>query len=78
MSDDHHVQYCEGENDITGSPTAERDADEARVWTETADLIVAVRRVGRGWEITGGDGNWLRFEGQEFDSPEAAAEAMQS
>lgn len=37
-------QLVEGERDLTGSLTAERDASEARLWTEDGVVLVAFWR----------------------------------
>jgi hypothetical protein len=37
-------QLVEGEQDLTGSPTAERDASEARLWTEDGAVLVGFWR----------------------------------
>ncbi len=34
-----HLQFCKGEEDITGDFYAAEDADAARLWTENGDLI---------------------------------------
>jgi len=49
MTDDYtadgvFMQFCDEENDISGFPYAEQDAIEVRVWLDTADNIVTVKR----------------------------------
>lgn len=56
-----HVQYCADGADVTGDYCAESDAPEARVWTDTGDLLGAATRNSRGyWHVSGGDGQWTR------------------
>jgi hypothetical protein len=60
MSDsDYHVQFCDSEanQDISGSPTAERDATEIRLWHVNGTLVISVEKNARSgkWHIAGSD-----------------------
>lgn len=71
------LQFCAGDNDISGSPTAELDATHAVVWHESGDHIMTLKPAGfDNWEVievteSFGQGVewWL---GMEFNSPETA------
>ncbi len=46
LPDGYHWQVCRGEQDITGDYYAESEATEARIWTESADLVLCLTRTG--------------------------------
>ena len=72
----YHWQLCADDEDITSDYYAESDATEARIWTETSDLVLHMTRTGdhgywgmnglRKWVIEGqppeGLMSWEQFE----------------
>jgi hypothetical protein len=64
MDSDYHVQFCDSEanQDISGSPSAERDATEIRLWSVDSTLVCAVEKNARSgmWHVSGSDvsANW--------------------
>jgi hypothetical protein len=59
MENEYNLQFCDAEanQDISGSPAAERDATEIRLWHVGGTLIVAVEKNARSgcWHISGSD-----------------------
>lgn len=54
IDQDDFLQFCQGQMDITGWPTRERDADCVRMWAD--DFCVAEVSYDQGaWILTGSD-----------------------
>lgn len=75
------IQWCNGDTDITSFPFAELDADEARIWDESGDLILVLNQGMHGWIVTRCDESfgqgkdwWLDTE---YDSVEDALSDVQ-
>lgn len=52
---DAHLQFCADGRDISGSPTAGRDATEVRAWYPDSTLLGAVTKTESGWQASGSD-----------------------
>lgn len=48
-------QWCEGDSDVTSSPLADRDANEARVWDDGMAVAVFTREADGSWILSGSD-----------------------
>lgn len=46
-----HIQLVSGDTDITSDFYAELDADEARIWDESGDLILVLVPSGDDWVV---------------------------